>query len=114
VSESLDALQHTFAMLRAKYQVKLPGIVAQIDELWQRVLVTETPASELTELIQLTHNISGNGTTFGFASASETAREIELFLEPICLAGRRPDEGERKHVELLFAALKRASVEKPQ
>jgi HPt (histidine-containing phosphotransfer) domain-containing protein len=109
VSESLDALQHTFAMLRAKYQVKLPGIVAQIDELWQRVLVTDAPASELTELIQITHNISGNGKTFGFASASETAREIELCLEPICIAGRQPDAGERERVEALLATLKHAA-----
>jgi HPt (histidine-containing phosphotransfer) domain-containing protein len=109
VSDSLDALQRTFAMLSAKYQVKLPGTVAQFEDLWRRLLAAEAPVSGLVDLITIAHNIAGNGKTFGFASAGELAREIELCLEPVCAAGRLPDAAEQERVAALLAALKRAA-----
>src|SRR3989304_3584465 len=87
MSDSLDALQRTFAMLSAKYQVKLPATVVQFEDLWRRLLASEAPVSRLADLIQIAHNIAGNAKTFGFASAGEVAREIELCLEPACAAG---------------------------
>ena len=109
VSDSLEALQRTFEMLRAKYRVKLPGMVAQLEDLWRRLLADEAPASGVAELIRIAHNIAGNGKTFGFASAGEAAREIELCLEPSCAAGRLPDATEQERVAALLAALKSAA-----
>ena len=109
MSDSLAALRRTFAILRAKYQFKLPGKVAQFEDLWRRLLAGEAPVSRLAELIQIAHNIAGTGKTFGFASAGEVAREIELYLEPVCAAGRLPDAAERERVAALLAALKSAS-----
>jgi HPt (histidine-containing phosphotransfer) domain-containing protein len=109
VSDSLDALQRTFAMLCAKYQVKLPGMVAQFEDLWRRLLAAEAPVSVLADLIQIAHNIAGTGKTFGFASAGAVAREIELCLEPVCAAARLPDAAEQERVAALLAALKRAA-----
>jgi chemotaxis protein histidine kinase CheA len=109
VSESLDALHRTFAMLRAKYQVKLPGTVAQIEDLWRRLLSAEAPASELADLVQLAHNIAGTAKTFGFEAAGEVAHEIELYLEPICASGRLPDAAEQERVAALLAALGNAA-----
>ena len=96
-------------MLRAKYQVTLPATVVQFEDLWRRLLAAEVPASGLADLIQIAHNIAGTGKTFGFASAGELAREIELCLEPICAAGRLPDAAEQERVAALIAALKSAS-----
>jgi HPt (histidine-containing phosphotransfer) domain-containing protein len=109
VSDSLDALQRTFAMLSAKYQVKLPATVAQFEDLWRRLLAAEAPASRLADLVQIAHNIAGNAKTFGFASAGEVAHEIELCLEPACAAGRLPDAVEQERVATLLAALKNAA-----
>ena len=109
MSDSLDALQRTFAMLSAKYQVKLPATVVQFEDLWRRLLTAEAPVSRLADLIQIAHNIAGNGKTFGFASAGEVAREIELCLEPACAAGRLPDAAEQERVAALLAALKHAA-----
>ena len=109
MSDSLEALQRTFAMLSAKYQVKLPATVAQFEDLWRRLLAAEAPVSRLADLIQIAHNIAGNGKTFGFASAGEVAREIELCLEPACAAGRQPDAAEQERVAALLAALKNAA-----
>ena len=60
-------------------------------------------------LIQIAHNIAGNGKTFGFASAGEVAREIELCLEPACATGRLPDAAEQERVAVLLASLKNAA-----
>lgn len=109
VSDSLDALHRTFAMLSAKYQVTLPDRVAQFEDLWHRLLAAETPVSRLADLIQIAHNIAGNAKTFGFASAGEVAREIELCLEPACAAGRLPDAVEQERVATLLAALNSAA-----
>ena len=109
MTDSLDALQRTFAMLRAKYQGKLPDKVAQFEDLWRRLLAAEAPATGVADLINIAHNIAGNGKTFGFASAGEAAREIELCLEPVCAAGRLPDATEQERVAALLAALKRAA-----
>jgi len=109
VSDSLDALRRTVDMLSAKYQVKLPGAVAQFEDLWRRLLAAEAPVSRLADLIQIAHNIAGNGKTFGFASAGEVAREIELCLEPACAAARLPDAAEQERVAALIAALKSAA-----
>jgi HPt (histidine-containing phosphotransfer) domain-containing protein len=109
MSDSLDALQRTFAMLSAKYQVKLPATVVQFEDLWRRLLAAEAPVSRLADLIQIAHNIAGNGKTFGFASAGEVAREIELCLEPACATGRLPDAAEQERVAVLLASLKNAA-----
>jgi HPt (histidine-containing phosphotransfer) domain-containing protein len=109
MSDSLDGLQRTLAMLSAKYRVTLPETVAQFESLWRQLLAAEAPASSLADLIQIAHNIAGNAKTFGFASAGKVAREIELYLEPVCAAGRLPDAAEREHVAALLAALKNAA-----
>jgi len=96
-------------MLCAKYRVKLPGTVAQFEDLWRRLLAAEAPVSDLADLIQIAHNIAGTGKTFGFGPAGEVAREIELCLEPVCAAGRLPDAAEQERVAALLAALKSAA-----
>ncbi len=106
MNHSLEALQRTFAMLSAKYQVTLPGKVAQFEDLWRQLLAAEAPVSRLADLVQIAHNIAGNAKTFGFASAGEVARDIELCLEPACAAGRLPDAAEQERVAALLAALK--------
>ena len=109
MSDALAALRRTFAMLSAKYRVTLPDTVAQFEDLWRRLLAAEAPVSGLADLIRIAHNIAGTGKTFGFDSAGEVAREIELCLEPICAAARLPDAAERERVATLLAALKNAA-----
>jgi len=109
VSRSLEALQRTFAMLSAKYQVTLPGKVEQFEDLWRQLLAAEAPVARLADLVQIAHNIAGNAKTFGFASAGEVAREIELCLEPACAAGRLPNAAEHERVAALLAALRNAA-----
>ena len=65
-----DELARTIAALRAEYAGELPGTVAQMEDLWRRLVAAEIPSSRLAELARMAHSITGSGTTFGLAGAS--------------------------------------------
>lgn len=106
-----DDLARTIAKLRADYAAQLPGSVAQMDELWQRLLAAEVPAARLAEFTRMAHSIAGAGTTFGLPGASRAARELESFLERFAAGGRLPEPAEQETVAALLAALKQAVVQ---
>lgn len=106
-----DKLDLIIAKLRAEYAAQLPGSVAQMDELWQRLLAAEVPATGLAELIRMAHSIAGSGTTFGLPDASRAAREVESFLERFAADSRLPEPAEQETVATLLAALKLAVVQ---
>jgi HPt (histidine-containing phosphotransfer) domain-containing protein len=109
MADPADPLRRTIAMLRDDYASKLPGKIAEIEELWRRLLAGDAPPAELEDLVRRVHGIAGSGATFGLSAASDAARELERFLEPIDAAGRLPDAAERKRVAALIAALERAA-----
>ena len=104
-----DALQQRIAMLRDDYASNLPGKIAEIEELWRRLLADDAPVAQLEDLVRMVHGTAGSGATFGLTAASDAARELERFLEPIHAAGRLPDAVERERIAALLAALKQAA-----
>ena len=107
--DQADPLQQAIAMLRDDYASNLPGKIAEIEELWGRLLADDAPAAELHDVVRMVHGIAGSGATFGLAVASDAAHELLRFLEPIHAAGRLPDTVERERVAALIAALKQAA-----
>ena len=104
-----DGLRRVIAVLREDYAAVLPGKIAEIEELWRRLLADEAPAAELQDLVRMVHGIAGSGATFGLAAASDAARELGRLLEPARAAGRLPDSGERERAAALIAALRQAA-----
>lgn len=104
-----DALKRVIAGLRDDYASVLPGKIAEIEELWRRLLADDVPVAQLQDLVRMVHGIAGSGATFGLAAASDAARELWRFLEPIRAAARLPDSGERERVASLIAALRQAA-----
>ena len=109
MADPADALKRTIASLRDDYASSLPGKIAEIEELWQRLLADDAPVAGLQDVVRMVHGIAGSGATFGLAAASDAARELGRFLNPIHAAGRLPDAAERKRVAALIAALKQAA-----
>ncbi len=107
-----DKLGHTIAKLCADYADQLPGTVAQMEDLWRRLVAAEMPLSKLTELARMAHGISGAGATFGLPGASLAARELELFLARFVETGRLPGPEEQEPGSALLAALRQAAVER--
>jgi HPt (histidine-containing phosphotransfer) domain-containing protein len=107
-----DELELAIAKLRVDYADALPGTVAQMEDLWRRLVAAEIPLSKLAELARMAHSISGAGATFGLPGASRTARELELFLDRFVETGRLPGPAEQETVSALLAALRQAAVER--
>jgi chemotaxis protein histidine kinase CheA len=109
MADPADVLKRTISSLQDDYASKLPGKIAEIEALWRRLLADDAPLAELQDVVRMVHGIAGSGATFGLAVASDAARELERFLEPIHAARRLPDTVERKRVAALIAALKQAA-----
>ena len=107
-----DELKRTLAKLRADYADQLPVTVAQMEELWRRLIAAEIAPLRLAELARMAHSITGSGTTFGVPDASGAARDLELFLEPFAKSGRLPGPAEQLTVAALLAALRQAAVQR--
>ncbi len=108
---SEDELSRTIAKLRADYADQLPGTVAQMEDLWRRLVAADIPPLKLAELTRIAHSITGSGSTFGLTGASQAARELELFLDRFVEGGRLPGPAEQETISALLAALKQASVQ---
>ena len=106
-----DELERTLAKLSADYVEQLPGTVAQMEDLWRRVVAAEIPELRLAELTRMAHSITGSGATFGLPNASRAARELELFLNRFGDSGRLPSPAEQKTVSALLAALRQTAVQ---
>ncbi len=107
---SKDELSRTIAKLRADYAAELPDTVAQMENLWRRLIDGELSSLRLAELARMAHSITGSGTTFGLPDASRAARELELFLDRFGENGRLPDPAEQESVSTLLATLRQAAV----
>jgi chemotaxis protein histidine kinase CheA len=103
-----DKLGRTIAKLRADYAEQLPGTVAQMEELWRRLVAAELPSSRLAELTRMAHSIAGSGTTFGLPNASRAGRDLESYLDPFAESGRLPGPVEQEAVSTLLTALRQA------
>ncbi|MBK5103342.1 MAG: Hpt domain-containing protein [Burkholderiales bacterium] len=108
---SEDELGRTIARLSADYAAQLPGTVAQMEELWRRIVAAELPLSQLSELLRTAHSISGSGATFGLPGASEAAGELELFMERLIDSGRPPGPAEHEVARALLAAIRQAAAQ---
>ncbi len=108
---SKDDLSQALAKMRADYAAHLPQAVAQMEDLWRRLVAAELPPSRLAELLRMVHSVTGSGTTFGLPSASQAARELEFYLDPFAQSSRLPGPAEQEKVSTLLAALKQAALQ---
>src|SRR5512141_1209007 len=104
-----DELQRELAKLRADYAAQLPATVAQMEELWRRLVAAEIAPSRLPELVRMAHSIAGSGATFGVPGAGKAAGALEAFLDRYGKSGQLPDAQAQPTVAALLAALRRAA-----
>lgn len=107
-----DELKRALAKLYADYAGNLPATVAQMEDLWRRLVAAEIAPMRLAEFVRMAHSITGSGATFGVPDASRAARDLELFLDPFAHSGRLPGAAEQMTVAALLAALRQAAVQR--
>ncbi|MDX5362744.1 MAG: diguanylate cyclase [Pseudazoarcus pumilus] len=64
--------------LRRDYAARLPGEMATLQALGERLCGMQPDAADLDELHHRLHKLAGSGGTFGFAALSAAARALEL------------------------------------
>jgi chemotaxis protein histidine kinase CheA len=106
-----DEFQRTLATLRSDYAAQLPRTVAQMEELWRRLVAAEIAPSRLPELVRMAHSITGSGTTFGVPGASKAAGELEAYLDSYGISGQLPGAQEQLKVSALLTALRQAAAQ---
>ncbi len=72
-------LKEQLTILRKSYAVELPDKISTIKNEWDKVQQHDDE-TVYQELIRMVHGLAGSGTTFGFATVSKVARQLETAL----------------------------------
>lgn len=106
--EEKQNIADKLAALRVDYQEKLPGKIKSIEQLWQKLRYFNWNDDAFHTLHNFVHALTGSGKTFGFSALSDSARELEIYLQNILNTGNVPDENQQEKLSQLIVALQRA------
>ncbi len=94
------------------YAARLPAKIREVRELWSRI---ETGSDETAEdLERAVHRIAGAAGTYGYASLSAVASQLEQALKDQSRDAAQPTPESRQRVGSLIDALEDASAEPPK
>ncbi len=97
--------------LKQSYAAHLPEKMKQLNSL-EKILETDLANFEvLNELYQLAHKLAGSSASFGFASLSEKAYELEMFIKPIVKKNETLDKNSYEEYKSLLNNLKKSFFE---
>ncbi len=77
-----DRLEQQLAKLRESFAARLPGRVQEIASAWNSIAENGWNAENAKRFHRLIHSLAGAAATFGFATLSQSARQLELDVEP--------------------------------
>ncbi|MDH5511869.1 MAG: response regulator, partial [Gammaproteobacteria bacterium] len=100
------------AALRREYSARLPSRIALIVDIWQKLNRHGCNAIMCSTLVNLVHQLSGSGRTFGYAALSEHASALEARISPLKEQTAMPSDAERTTIDAMIAKLKE-SAQKP-
>ena len=103
-----EELKRRLGVMHASYRAKVPGKIAEIEELWGRVKGS-APADPSSDALMLAvHTLVGSSPTLGCEELGACARELELALRKSFAHGKAMAEAESAAIDLLVAGLGRS------
>ena len=105
-------LQAKLKLLGNAYAVQLPEKLHQIESLWNDLSQSEWEEEKFIELHRMVHSLAGSGKTFGFATLSVAARDLEECLKPF--AKTKPDAAGCKTIGEKISALPAEAIQQHQ
>jgi len=90
MTDHSEAMPEALALLHQDYAVRLPGKLADIEALWNRIAAGEAPANALFEVVRATHSLAGSASIFGWPAVGEAARAVEELLAPLLSSASQP------------------------
>ncbi|GEM_PF-1215992 len=101
-------LEQTLQTLREEYAENLPATLTRLQELWGS-LQAQWQVEHLDELYARVHKIAGSAGSFGFATLSRTARELEVFLQALQARSSPANAAEYSNISSHLQAIERAA-----
>jgi chemotaxis protein histidine kinase CheA len=103
-------LQARLKALNEAYAAQLPEKIKQIEQLWSQLPRGEWDEENFQNLHRMVHSLTGSGKTFGFASLSDVARNLEEYLWQFAQAKRMPDEEQCKRIRIFLSELHQLAI----
>ncbi len=102
--------QKKLKALNATYVAQLPEKLEQLDQALGQLSHTVWDEQSAQTILRLVHSLAGSGTTFGFASLSDAARNLETYLKQLAQAKAVMNNDQSKHIQRLMHELNQAAV----
>ncbi len=103
-------LQAKLTALSDVYAVQLPENLKQLEQSFHQLSDTAWEEQGFQTLLRLVHNLIGSGTTFGFATLSDRARNLETYLRQLAQTKAVMDKDQRNHILWSIRELHEAMV----
>src|SRR5450631_2345504 len=101
-------LQTKLKILSDSYAAQLPEKLRQLEQVLNQLSHTEWDEQNLQTMLHMVHGLIGSGKTFGFASLSDVARNLETYLGQLAQLGAAVSKGQRNQILGSISALHQA------
>ncbi len=91
-------LQTKLKALSDTYAAQLPEKLKQLEQALSQLPHTEWDEQGFQTILRLVHGLIGSGKTFGFASLSDVARNLETYLRQLAQAKTAINKDQRNHI----------------
>ena len=105
-------LQAMLKNLCDSYAAQLPDKLRLVEQAWEQLPRDSWDEEGFQTLHRMVHSLTGSGKTFGFASLSDVARNLEEGLKQIGQAKTVPGEEQRKRIQALLSELDQVATQR--
>ncbi len=100
-----ESLQERLRQLRETYMAELPDKVYQVEQTWAAFANYNPSQTELDQLRQKVHKLTGSSATYGFTNLSRAARRVEACITGLIEQTSPVSGAQRRQVEEALAGL---------
>jgi chemotaxis protein histidine kinase CheA len=104
-----DEFKRQMDAFSADYRAALPGKLAEVDALWDKLASGAKQPEACVELLRRLHTLAGSAKTFGFPDLGTAARAAETCLAPYCEDGAIPQAADREAFNRLLRTLRQSA-----
>ncbi len=106
-----EILEAELRRIRLKYAQELPGKLAELKAIWDRVADRQNIGPDaVRDMLFLIHRLAGSGETFGYPEVSVAAQQIECELDHLAQAGAALTPERREKIGAMLDAFAQTAL----
>jgi len=114
MSESSLSLNEKLCFLRDAYLKKLPERIVEAEAAWHRAMESRWDSEACAAAHRVVHSLTGSCATFGLASLSSKARNIERLLKCVVEEAKLPSDDIEAQIRVYMEELKNTGPHEPE